>query len=65
MDAKHSSAQQQGSQATIEDLQEMSLRIELIYRMLQKRKKQIVATMIHEQTAVPAVSPAYQWSTSL
>jgi hypothetical protein len=48
-------------------MQEMSLRIELIFRMareLQKGKKQMVAK-IREQSAtaqpVPTVSPAYQW----
>jgi hypothetical protein len=62
MDAKHPSAQQQASRATIEDVQEMTLRMELIYRMareIQKGQKQVVATAIREQPVVPAVSPAY------
>jgi hypothetical protein len=70
MDTKHSSAQQQASRATPEDLQEMALRMELIYHMLRelkKRKKQLLATMIREQTATtqpaPVVSPTYQWLT--
>jgi hypothetical protein len=67
MDTKYSSAQQQASRATPEDRREMALRMELIYRMALKRKKQLLATLIREQTATtqpaPVVSPTYQWPT--
>lgn len=48
-------AKQQASRATIQDLQEMSLRIELIFRMareLQKGKKQTVVAVTRQEPAV-------------